>query len=626
MPNINLNGFLKGLRPTEHSEGCTEFQNLQPMFGQVLWSQEHLTDLPAALLAEFTAHSITDAWPFPQIIHGKSLSFVGTATKLFTMDRDTYALEEINPYLIDDLTTQPGITSGGTWHVADFGNVVFLTNGNCAVFKFATLASDSDFSADYYIDTTFYPKTLCNFKGRLLMGGFGDASYHADWESLYDALRGADLDGLATLPPLKAGHVWWSSLTGEDFFQWFYPDSVLDMQPMDDPNRYALTEGEFDANTNWTEGTNWLIGLGALVRTSGFFPTNTIQVNADMAVPMKGGQIYRVEINVSSINTGNFTVTFDDQVITLTAAGTTVHYITPTNDPDCYITCSSSSVAGSITYIRVTPINLQPFFDLQDQGQMGHKYLDDSVLCMAPVGDTLVVYTDDKVWQAVAVGSEITPTLGWQVISDVGIADRGHVAAGRFFHVFRGADGYAYRVTQKGAEKLGFYEQLETLDAVHGIVDERFQTAYLGGTVSGEPRSLQVTMEGAGWCTYTISGGFEQDGLFYTNRIEDTGTDAPNLFSLQTNDLALPPGKTNIEFVDIRAFKTDAMKFRARVRDDRDGESYIDYPHADGALVNKHGRSYVRTNAREMRLKWTGTAQLGMNIKDILANGRNIRR
>ena len=70
--------------------------------------------IPTALQTAMTSASITVAHPFPQIFHGKGLTFLLTATKLYTVNTTTFALTQVSTFDPEDETSQASPT-GRRW-------------------------------------------------------------------------------------------------------------------------------------------------------------------------------------------------------------------------------------------------------------------------------------------------------------------------------------------------------------------------------------------------------------------------------------------------------------------------------------------------------------------------------
>jgi hypothetical protein len=615
MARLNLEPYLKGLRPTPFQDGCIQFQNLIPLHDKAIWTKEYLSDLPTALTDEYTAKGISADWPFPQILHGRYNTYIGTRSGLYTMDRDTYALTAVSPKLASDQTTAGSINSGGVWHMADFGKVCLLTNGASLILDCFPLTDETDLSQDIYVDNNFVPQTLCNHKGRLIMGGLGSATLPPAFEALWDYLRDSRFSGLTDAPTFESGHVWWSSIGGEDMLQWSLPDTVLHSNPINITNANVVNESGFGASTKWTLGSDWQVVAGYLAKGTGS-NTTTSQTSANQANAFEAGELYRVEVKVISI-VGTLTVGLDDASFDITSTGTHVSYLQPTAAGDITFDMSSNSDTCGVDYIIVTPVDMVPYYELAERGQSGHKWLDDSVYAVYSLGDKLVCYTDSAVWLASPVGSEITPTFGWQQISPIGILDRGAVSVGASSHIFVGSDDNLYRIDNNGVSKIGLKSDAESLSTFSCFSDDRFNVHFLGALDGSDPRTICVSEEGSSLNTFHCYGAFEQDGALYTHRAEDTGTEAPDQFIIETNDIELGPSKKHITAVDVHARDHAATTVHLKTRDDIYGSTYLNIPSATGIILNPQGIVYLNTNARELRVVVKGTAKANTEIKGL---------
>lgn len=132
--------------------------------------------------AELAAHSITISFPFPQLIRGKNVTLLATATQLFLVDETTWTLTELTTYDMFDTATTKAIVSGGPWHFADFYNTFILHNGNCTVVKWG-------WSDQYFIQDNITITSGTEFRGRYISGGFDPSDYWlAEWQELWHGI------------------------------------------------------------------------------------------------------------------------------------------------------------------------------------------------------------------------------------------------------------------------------------------------------------------------------------------------------------------------------------------------------------------------------------------------------
>lgn len=104
--------------------------------------------------------NITVTWPFPMVVHGEGNVLLCDQNDIYDGSSDTTPID-----LVGGFTMNSGANS--TWEIASFEeDVWFLTNGKYLVYKIP-----SNLGGDAAVVDDWYPATIANFKGRLVLGG-----------------------------------------------------------------------------------------------------------------------------------------------------------------------------------------------------------------------------------------------------------------------------------------------------------------------------------------------------------------------------------------------------------------------------------------------------------------------
>ena len=164
-------------------------------------------------------------FPFPQLLMGREKLILAYDDNLSYYDPQTgieTALSLIDAYTLNAST----ISSGGVWHLCDFGRMFIATNGTSLVFR-----DNSDF---LYQDTNIAKVTqdvqmnsIASWRGRVMSGGL-TLNWKAGWQTIFEAFRNNDRmpDALRSMPyAIDEGYVLWSTVGTADFsFRWLlYP-------------------------------------------------------------------------------------------------------------------------------------------------------------------------------------------------------------------------------------------------------------------------------------------------------------------------------------------------------------------------------------------------------------------
>lgn len=124
------------------------------------------------------------SWPFPQMFLCRELRIMATETAIYECDSSW-----------DPTVKLSGLTAGGIWHMADFGDYLLMTNGSQMVQRYGSNGIWSSFT-----DTSSIPsmKTVCSFRGQAIGGNI------TDWEDCdVNYVTWSDIGSAEFYPGLK---------------------------------------------------------------------------------------------------------------------------------------------------------------------------------------------------------------------------------------------------------------------------------------------------------------------------------------------------------------------------------------------------------------------------------------
>ncbi len=186
--------------------------------------QVELPVIPTALQTAMTSASITVSHPFPQLFHGKGLTFLLTATQLYTVNTTTWALTQVSTFNPDDDTTL-AITTGNSWHFVDYKDAYVFFNGVVTIIKGkdTSLLGGTDLA---YVFSTPFINTGVDFRGRVVFGGFSDGVWKNEWTDFWESFDPAH--ELATSFSIDNNSVMWTSVAGSELMWLIKPELILD--------------------------------------------------------------------------------------------------------------------------------------------------------------------------------------------------------------------------------------------------------------------------------------------------------------------------------------------------------------------------------------------------------------
>ena len=462
--------FKEGLRPKSYtargSNRLTKLLNMKATSeGLVRWDAD-LAALPSALKTNMIAEGLLDVngypanWPHPTLYFGREFALALGETSVYTINLSTWALTAITVY--NNVTgASDTIPSGGMWQVADFGPVLFLFNGNCVVLRLAQWTDGVLGSYIWYVDKTAVPTTGANVRGRLMLGGFkaGGTTNGSLMAGLFAHAK-SNLGMDFTYPVLSQygkKSVWWSSISAEDMFLFFFPEMVYAMPDIIQSKPNSVSDGGFpNATTKWT-----LAGSGLSIASNHLLfaasSGTATQAAANQVVPLEVDKIYRVRYTVSSPTGGQVRVKLGSTTGTWrTSAGTYTEYLRCGSTTDVVVQGSAFSGIVDNLYVYEADTSLaEELFLRNEAGSKTTPWLGD-VQRIEVLGQGAVIYTDDGVG---ALHPNLQGQFGWHEVSRSGVDSRGAVAGDMAGQVYLDHVGTFWAINEKyQATRLGFEE------------------------------------------------------------------------------------------------------------------------------------------------------------------------
>ena len=167
-------------------------------------------------------------YPHPQIVRWPRHTYLLGETTISEVSTSAV------PWVASLLTTYDAFSPlqekdplpGGVWHLAQFQDSFYLFNGSSVIFRTGLDKLVSQ-PVKTYVQDQVTIKTGCEFKGRIITGGFDPANiWNSEWATRF-ADWAAQLDEPFSNAFSDIGQNWvmWSSIGGGDFPLWlFYPN------------------------------------------------------------------------------------------------------------------------------------------------------------------------------------------------------------------------------------------------------------------------------------------------------------------------------------------------------------------------------------------------------------------
>ncbi len=212
--------YEKGLRPNSriglNAPYLTQSQGAKPsIYGMVPYEAmtQSISD------ATLTASSITKAFPFPQLIRGRSVTLLATADSIFEVDESDWSLSAV--------TLSGSITGSGLWHFIDMYDFWYLFNGTDIVYKTNIHSLEGGASTVYAVSTPAI-QTGCYHRGRSIMGGLGSDFWSDSWLHILDRWKDALQPNVVVDETLSGNYILWSTIGGGDTLFALRPEILID--------------------------------------------------------------------------------------------------------------------------------------------------------------------------------------------------------------------------------------------------------------------------------------------------------------------------------------------------------------------------------------------------------------
>lgn len=208
----NSLGFLNILNAMCHETGLREYEPVTT----------------AVSSAQLSANSITLSFPFPVIHKGKGATYLFDSTEIYSLNESTGVLTQQTTYNMNAWDTAKAISSGLAWRIADFWDFVFATNGTSVVARWNKPVLEGG-SAVWLSDTSPTVQCCCDYRGRLILGGFSATAFWGEkWEHFFEEMNRRRVKTFVPELLMKQNFIWYSSVGGGNALWLFMPDFFLD--------------------------------------------------------------------------------------------------------------------------------------------------------------------------------------------------------------------------------------------------------------------------------------------------------------------------------------------------------------------------------------------------------------
>lgn len=162
---------------------------------------------------DLAAHETS--WPFAQLMRGRKFTLLGEHNALYSYDELRERSTRIKTWELNG-GVEEAIASGGSWHLADFGNTWFATNGASVVLHTNANALIGEENKTLVTNSQVF-SSCCATHGRAFLGGIDPTTWvNTDWQTWLDAELARYNNGVVFSYEPDANFVYWSSLGGGD--------------------------------------------------------------------------------------------------------------------------------------------------------------------------------------------------------------------------------------------------------------------------------------------------------------------------------------------------------------------------------------------------------------------------
>lgn len=286
------------------------------------------------------------------------------------------------------------------------------------------------------------------------------------------------------------------------------------------------------------------------------------------------------------------------------------------------------AVNGVIEQDESRSINDSMLLELWQRNELGFMPMPSqgAVLCVKPLGNGVVVYSEDGVVYLPLVSSPV-PTFGMHVLPAPGIVGRGAVGGDDFEHIFIDPSGDVWALgTDLKLQRLRYKNHISSIleGEVTISLDKENKDYYISGeNTDGEAETYILSK-------YGLSKSGKAVNSCVWNRSELIGIcSTPGLISYVSSDIidfGIPDIKT-VGMIEIEGQGLDAVYVSCDYRYD----SVSAFTTSDWIKFNAMGFAYIGKSAKEFRINLKSTnpttfAVQSMSVKWKASGKRTIRR
>lgn len=226
---LSLREYHKGLRPSDRdsrnrgfctrldnarvdADGISDFETIVSPFGDTDFYDEGLT---------------TDDFPFPQLLKGKSKTFLCTKYFLYEVTRGaigSWSFSKLDTYDAYSVGSSKAITAGSFWQLIDLFDSWMLVNDSCTIFKLADNDNLYGFSGKVLVEDAVTIKAGVEHQGRVVLGGFDSTNFwNAEWKEFWNKWLNEQVDRSSSNLSLGSNFILWTMVGAADLLWTFYP-------------------------------------------------------------------------------------------------------------------------------------------------------------------------------------------------------------------------------------------------------------------------------------------------------------------------------------------------------------------------------------------------------------------
>jgi len=210
-------GLRRDARSARNTQELVALQNLRPSANGLVVSKT--VTLPPSFP--------TVSWPNPQLLRGKSQTFLCNETSISTLSEADWSATELTLYDAYSDLTAGSIIAGKWWHLVDFFDTWILLNGSSVVFHTNEYLMQGRADKNL-VQSTISMQAGCDFRGQAIFGGFNVANYYnSKWTDFWTDWNTRAGTGVEIQLTMNSNFVSWSSIGGGDLLWQIELDKAL---------------------------------------------------------------------------------------------------------------------------------------------------------------------------------------------------------------------------------------------------------------------------------------------------------------------------------------------------------------------------------------------------------------